>query len=79
MALERERSILVSSAVMSFPRERLICNLLDTPDRQDFQRGHLPHPDRGDRAELREEAELHRPQAVRALSPATTCFATEIA
>jgi hypothetical protein len=52
MAVERERGISVSSAVMSFEHEGLAFNLLDTPGHQDFsptgfQRGHLPHPDRG--------------------------------
>jgi small GTP-binding protein len=52
MAVERERGISVSSAVMSFGHEGLAFNLLDTPGHQDFsplgfQRGHLPHPDRG--------------------------------
>src|ERR1700738_1712150 len=51
MAVERERGISVSSAVMSFVHEGLAFNLLDTPGHQDFsplgfQRGHLPHPDR---------------------------------
>jgi peptide subunit release factor RF-3 len=52
MAVERERGISVSSAVMSLEHEELAFNLLDTPGHQDFsprgfQRGHLPHPDRG--------------------------------
>jgi hypothetical protein len=52
MAVERERGIWVSSAVMSFQHERLAFNLLDTPGHHDFsplgsQRGHLPHPDCG--------------------------------
>jgi hypothetical protein len=52
MAVERERGISVSSAVMNFEHEGLAFNLLDTPGHQDFspmgfQRGHLPHPDRG--------------------------------
>jgi Elongation factor Tu GTP binding domain len=52
MAVERERGISVSSAVMSFEHEGLAFNLLDTRGHQDFsplgfQRGHLPHPDRG--------------------------------
>ncbi len=52
MAVERERGISVSSAVMSFEHEGLAFNLLDTPGHQDFsplgfQRGHLPHLDRG--------------------------------
>src|ERR1700720_2670096 len=51
MAVERERGISVSSAVMSFEHEGLAFNLLDTPGHQDFspmgfQQGHLPHPDR---------------------------------
>jgi peptide chain release factor 3 len=51
MAVERERGISVSSAVMSFEHEGLAFNLLDTPGHQDlspleFQR-HRPHPDRG--------------------------------
>jgi hypothetical protein len=36
MAVERERSISVSSAVMSFEHEGLAFNLLDTPGHQDF-------------------------------------------
>ena len=49
MAVERERGISVSSAVMSFEHEGLAFNLLDTPGHQDFsplgfQRGHLPVP-----------------------------------
>jgi small GTP-binding protein len=52
MAVERERGISVSSAVMSFEQEGLAFNLLDTPGHQDFspmgvRRGYLPHPDRG--------------------------------
>jgi peptide chain release factor 3 len=38
MAVERERGISVSSAVMSFEHERLAFNLLDTPGHQDFSR-----------------------------------------
>ena len=49
MAVERERGISVSSAVMSFEHEGLAFNLLDTPGHQDFsplgfQRGHLSVP-----------------------------------
>src|SRR5260370_18498340 len=52
MAVESERGISVSSAVMSFEHQGLAFNLLDTPGHQDFspmgfQRGHLPPPDRG--------------------------------
>jgi hypothetical protein len=52
IAVECRRSISVSSAVMSFEHEGLAFNLLDTPGHQDFsplgfQRGYLPHPDRG--------------------------------
>ena len=36
MAVERERGISVSSAVMSFEQEGLAFNLLDTPGHQDF-------------------------------------------
>jgi translation elongation factor EF-4 len=36
MAIERERGISVSSAVMSFEHEGLSFNLLDTPGHQDF-------------------------------------------
>jgi peptide chain release factor 3 len=36
MAIERERDISVSSAVMSFEHERLAFNLLDTPGHRDF-------------------------------------------
>jgi peptide chain release factor 3 len=51
-AIERERGISVSSAVMSFEHEGHAFNLLDTPGHQDFsplgfQRAHLPHPDCG--------------------------------
>src|SRR5271165_2900800 len=46
MAIERERGISVSSAVMSFQHE-----WSPQPARHagppGFQRGHLPHPDRG--------------------------------
>ena len=47
-----ERGISVSAAVMSFEHEGFPVNLLDTPGQRDFspvgfQRGHLPHPDRG--------------------------------
>src|ERR1700756_2615230 len=37
MAVERERGISVSSAVMSFEHEGLAFNLLDTPGHQDFR------------------------------------------
>jgi hypothetical protein len=52
MAVERERGISVSSAVMSFEHQGLAFNLRDTPGHQDFsplgfQRGHLPDLDRG--------------------------------
>jgi peptide chain release factor 3 len=36
IAVERERGISVSSAVMSFEHEGLAFNLLDTPGHQDF-------------------------------------------
>ena len=36
MAIERERGISVSSAVMSFEHDGLVFNLLDTPGHQDF-------------------------------------------
>jgi peptide chain release factor 3 len=36
MAVERERGISVSSAVMSFEHQGLAFNLLDTPCHQDF-------------------------------------------
>ncbi len=36
MAIERERGISVSSAVMSFEHKGLAFNLLDTPGHQDF-------------------------------------------
>jgi peptide chain release factor 3 len=36
MAVERERGILVSSAVMSFEHDGLAFNLLDTPGHQEF-------------------------------------------
>jgi peptide chain release factor 3 len=75
MAVERERGISISSAVMSFEHEGLAFNLLDTPGHQDFsplgfQRGHLPHPDRGpptltlprSRGRVREGATRRRPQ-----------------
>jgi len=38
MAVERERGISVSSAVMSFEHQGLAFNLLDTPGHQDFSR-----------------------------------------
>jgi peptide chain release factor 3 len=38
MAVERERGISVSSAVMSFEHRGLAFNLLDTPGHQDFSR-----------------------------------------
>ena len=49
MAVERERGISVSSAVMSFEDEGLPFNFLDVPDRREFsplgfKRGHLPVP-----------------------------------
>jgi peptide chain release factor 3 len=47
IAVGRERGISVSSAVMSFEHERLAFNLLDNTGPPGFQRGHLPHPDRG--------------------------------
>jgi peptide chain release factor 3 len=46
MAVERERGISVSSAVMSFEHEGLAFNLLDAGP-PGFQRGHLPHLNRG--------------------------------
>jgi peptide subunit release factor RF-3 len=55
MAVERERGISVSSAVMSFEHEGLAFNLLDTPGQQDFSpRGFqttptAPMPPRGQR------------------------------
>src|SRR5580692_68656 len=36
MAIERERGISVSSAVMTFEHEGLVFNLLDTPGHEDF-------------------------------------------
>ena len=47
MAIERERGISVSSAVMTFEHDGLTFNLLDTPGPPGFQRGHLSHADRG--------------------------------
>ena len=51
MAIERERGISVSAAVMTFEYDGLNFNLLDTPGHQGFSpvdfRGHLPHLDRG--------------------------------
>jgi peptide chain release factor 3 len=38
MAVERERSLSVSSAVMSFEHEGLAFNLLDRPGHQDFSK-----------------------------------------
>jgi small GTP-binding protein len=43
MAIERERGISVSSAVMSFEHEGLAFNLLDTPGRQDFSQIFIAH------------------------------------
>jgi hypothetical protein len=42
MAVERERGISVSSAVMSFEHEGLAFNLLDTPGHQDFSQSFRP-------------------------------------
>jgi peptide subunit release factor RF-3 len=42
MAVERERGISVSSAVMSFEHEGLAFNLLDTPGQQDFSEDTYP-------------------------------------
>jgi peptide chain release factor 3 len=42
MALERERGISVSSAMMSFEHEGPAFNLLDTPGRQDFSEDTYP-------------------------------------
>ncbi len=60
MAIERERGISVSSAVMSFEHQGLAFNLLDTPGHQDFspvgfQRGtyRTLTAQRGDRARRR--------------------------
>jgi hypothetical protein len=47
MAVERERVISVSSAVMSFEHEGLAFNLLDTPGHQNQSLGPLPHAYRG--------------------------------
>jgi peptide chain release factor 3 len=71
MVVERERGISVSSAVMSFEHHALAFNL---PGHQDFsplgfQRGHLPHLDRGpphpslprSRGRVREGATRRRP------------------
>ena len=74
MAVERERGISLSSAVMSFEHEGLAFNLLDTPGHQDFsplgfQRAHLPHADRGPpfppplAGRVREGAIRRRPQS----------------
>jgi peptide chain release factor 3 len=79
MAIERERGISVSSAVMSFEHQGLAFNLLDTPSQRDFnplgfQRGHLPHLDRGgqrgDGARRRQRYRGADPQALRGLPPA---------
>jgi hypothetical protein len=64
MAVERERGISVSSAVMSFEYEGHAFNLLDTPGHQDFsplgfQREHLPQ---ADRARQRGDGARQRPQ-----------------
>jgi peptide chain release factor 3 len=42
MAIERERGISVSSAVMSFEHQGLAFNLLDTPGHQDFSEDTYP-------------------------------------
>jgi translation elongation factor EF-Tu-like GTPase len=47
MAIERERGISVSSAVMSFEHEALAFNLLDTPGHQDFSEDTYRQRDRG--------------------------------
>ena len=74
MAVERERGISVSSAVMSFEHQGLAFNLLDTPGHQDFCEGHLPHPDRGrQRGDGARRSQGHRgadPQALRGLPAA---------
>src|SRR5882757_3687882 len=74
MAVERERGISVSSAVMSFEQEGLAFNLLDTPGHQDFSPlgfhgdtyGTLtavPHPSLPrSRGRVREGATRRRPQ-----------------
>ena len=47
MKIEQQRGISVTSSVMTFERDGITFNLLDTPGHEDFQRGHLSHADRG--------------------------------
>ena len=62
MAVERERGISVSSAVMSFEHEGLAFNLLDTPGHQDFSPLGFHHR----RGLARESASTTRPIPVSA-------------
>jgi peptide chain release factor 3 len=45
MAIERERGISVSSAMMSFEYDGLAIKLLDTPGHQDFRANSWPSSD----------------------------------
>ena len=47
MKIEQQRGISVTSSVMTFEKDGIIFNLLDTPGHEDFQRGYLSHADRG--------------------------------
>jgi hypothetical protein len=71
MAVERERGISVSSALMSFEHEGLAFNLLDTPGHQDLSRtptdcGRL----RGDGVRRRQGHRGADQEALRGLPPA---------
>jgi translation elongation factor EF-1alpha len=55
IAVERERGISVSSAVMSFEHEGLAFNLLDTPGQQDFS---------GDTYRFHQSADQHAVAAI---------------
>ena len=74
MDIEKSRGISVTSSVMTFERDGITFNLLDTPGHSDFLRGHLPHPHRGrQRHHGHRRRQGHRgadPQALRDLPPA---------
>ena len=71
MAVERERGISVSSAVMSFEHRGARLQPARHAGPPGFQRGHLPHPDRGrQRGDGARRRQGHRgadPQALRGL------------
>ena len=74
MKIEQQRGISVTSSVMTFEKDGVTFNLLDTPGHEDFSRGHLPHADRGRfRGHGDRRGARHRgadAQAVRGLPPA---------